>query len=124
MRLLSAVGALALVSAAGCGASLEQLRARAAFDFSCPEGQLSVVDIDSRTKGVTGCGRRGTFVESCTPKPWQGVECTWVLNSSGVPGSGDLTATPPPPSLPPPPLAPPPPPPLAPPPPPPPPAGR
>lgn len=97
MRLFGIFGALVIVTAAGCGASLEQLRTRAAFDFSCPEPQLSVVDIDSRTKGVTGCGKKGTFVESCTPTPWKNLECTWVLNSSGAQGSGELTSPPPPP---------------------------
>lgn len=78
-----------VLGGAGCGASLGQLRMRAAFDYGCQENQLSVIKIDNRTNGVTGCGKKGTYVESCTPKPFR-LECTWVLNSGG-PASLELT---------------------------------
>jgi hypothetical protein len=63
---------------AGCGATESQLRTRAAFDLSCDEKSISIVEIDSRTKGVRGCDKHATYVEQCA----QGnADCTWVLNS-------------------------------------------
>src|SRR5947209_4258169 len=45
----------------GCGgATVEQLRARAAFDLQCPEASIKLVELDDRTQGVTGCGQRAT----------------------------------------------------------------
>jgi hypothetical protein len=66
---------------AGCGASLEQLHARAAFDLNCPEAQLQVVKIDQRTQGVRGCGRQATYVESCTDPMRSSGTCTWIMNT-------------------------------------------
>jgi hypothetical protein len=68
--------ALFFLSLAGCGASEEQLRARAAFDLNCAESKLRVVEIDDQTSGVRGCGKRATYIQRC-----HGGECTWVLNS-------------------------------------------
>ena len=64
---------------AGCGATEEQLRARAAFDLSCGQDQLTIVQIDDRTSGVRGCGQRATYVEQCA-RPSE--DCTWVLNGN------------------------------------------
>jgi hypothetical protein len=67
-----------------CGASTEQLKTRAAFDLKCPEDQINLVEIDSRTKGVSGCGQQATYVESCdAPPDNMARDCTWVLNSPG-----------------------------------------
>ena len=76
--------ALAFVLAACGGASADQLRSRAAFDMSCPENQLQVIELDGRTQGVTGCGRRNTYVESCEQygRTAGKTGCTWVLNAS------------------------------------------
>jgi hypothetical protein len=38
--------------------------------------------IDDRTKGVTGCGRRATYVQACERPGGIDRECTWVLNSA------------------------------------------
>lgn len=66
----------------GCGASEAQLRTRAAFDLNCGENQLELIEIDSRTEGVRGCGQQVTCVENCNgPKGGLGTECTWVLNT-------------------------------------------
>ena len=66
----------------GCGATEDQLRARAAFDLSCGQDQLTIVEIDNRTSGVRGCGQHATYVEQCA----QGnANCTWVLNSDSKP---------------------------------------
>ncbi len=71
-----------LVLLGGCGATLEQLQARAAFDLGCPKEQLSVVELDGQTRGVTGCGKKATYVESCrSAMNGAPVDCTWVLNS-------------------------------------------
>ena len=63
-----------------CGATLEQLRSRASFDLGCPANQLDVVEIDQRTRGVRGCGKQATYVESCTTAD-RSTGCTWVLNT-------------------------------------------
>jgi len=65
-----------LVSACGAAAK-ERLVTRAAFDLNCPKEDLQVVVIDGRTRGVSGCGQRATYV--CTTVV-AGTHCTWVLN--------------------------------------------
>jgi hypothetical protein len=80
--LLSA--ALFALSVSACaGATEEQLRARAAFDMSCPQGKIHLVQLDERTQGVTGCGQKGTYVETCGHVDGYGGkhDCTWVLNT-------------------------------------------
>lgn len=70
----------------GCmGATNQQLVRRAAFDLDCPEGQIEIVEIDKRTRGVRGCGQRGTYVSQCKPcaNGYVGCECTWLLNTDG-----------------------------------------
>lgn len=82
-----ALVALALVAlVAGCGATEDQLRARVAFDMKCPQNQVHITEIDSRTRGVDACGQRATYVESCNgPKSSMSAECTWVMNSTSPP---------------------------------------
>ena len=99
-RMLLVVIPLALL---GCGATNQQLQARAAFDLQCPPEQVGVVEIDSRTRGAQGCGRKATYIEDCQPRPFQPMECTWVMNS----GTQGQQAMPPGSSLPPPPPPPP-----------------
>lgn len=74
--------AIATAMALGCGATEEQLRARAAYDLDCKESSLDIVEIDDRTRGVKGCGQRVTYVESCGRVGDFGAkgDCTWVLN--------------------------------------------
>lgn len=79
-----------------CSASMSSLRSRAAFDLKCNETDLQIVDLDGRTKGVSGCGARGVYVEDCQ-RTWANTSsCTWVLNSSELPPAGMRDATPPP----------------------------
>jgi hypothetical protein len=66
---------------AGCGASLEQLHARAAFDLNCPQEQLQIIKIDDPTQGVRGCGRQATYVENCTDPNRSSNTCTWIMNT-------------------------------------------
>jgi len=60
-------------------ATIEQLRARAAFEMDCAEGKLTVTPIDARVKGVSGCGRKATYVEVCEKKD---INCTWSREST------------------------------------------
>lgn len=79
--------ALALAACTPIGfserATSEQLRARAAHDFKCPEEQVKTVTIDDRTRSATGCGQQGTFIESCAVvnKYGEKEDSTWVFNS-------------------------------------------
>jgi hypothetical protein len=62
-------------------ATTSQLQTRAAFDLQCNQSQVQVVDIDGRTRGVRGCDRQATYVESCDgPRENASTQCTWVLN--------------------------------------------
>lgn len=70
------IGALA----AGCGGEAakralreSEVRRRASFDLDCAEHQLTVVELDERTRGITGCGSRATYVRQ---------NGAWFLNST------------------------------------------
>ncbi len=76
----------------GCsGGSQSSLRTRAAFDLSCDQNQLQIVELDDGVQGVTGCGHRATYVKSCEGQGFA-RSCQWILNSSekpkGAPSSG------------------------------------
>jgi hypothetical protein len=75
--------ALALLLIAACGATSQQLVRRASFDLNCPQEQISVHQIDRRTRGARGCGQRAVYIQSC-----QGggtaAACTWVLNADST----------------------------------------
>ncbi|WP_236606580.1 hypothetical protein [Sandaracinus amylolyticus] len=59
------------------------LRQRAAFDIDCPEAQIEATDLPGEAAGVSGCGRRATYVEHCDRGGWGSrLNCTWVLNSA------------------------------------------
>ena len=62
------------------GGGLTELQARSAFDLGCGQEQLRLYNFDDRTKGVSGCGRRLTYVRSCEIN--NGVNsCTWMLDT-------------------------------------------
>lgn len=76
---------LALALAPACtGASQQQLVKRASFDLGCPEAQLDVVEIDQRTRGVKGCGKRATYVETCDNLGQGAHNCTWIMNTDAT----------------------------------------
>jgi hypothetical protein len=81
--LLTAAALAGLLSACDDAATLEQLRARAAYDLDWPRTNITTVTIDDRTQGVSGCGQRATYVETCDRIGQYGVkdDCTWVLNA-------------------------------------------
>ena len=70
-----------LSGVAACGATDDQLRARAAFDLDCAQSKLTLVEIDERTQGVKGCGQKVTYVQNCQPGVMGVRECTWILNT-------------------------------------------
>jgi hypothetical protein len=80
------VGSLTVLLGLGACAHAagNQLQSRAAFDLQCDQRYLYVVALDAQTRGVRGCNRQATYVESCHG---EGVfeECTWVLNGAITP---------------------------------------
>jgi len=48
-----------------------KVKKQAAFDLNCPESQLSVVQLNATSFGVTGCDRRMSYVptsKTCSPE--------------------------------------------------------
>ncbi|MBN1609323.1 MAG: hypothetical protein JW940_22015 [Polyangiaceae bacterium] len=86
MRILLCVPfVLVLAALLACGATEDQLRARAAFDLDCPESKVHIITIDDRTRGVRACGQQATYVEACDgPKGSAATSCTWVLNTDST----------------------------------------
>jgi hypothetical protein len=75
---------LLLATLLACGAATtEELQSRAAFDLDCPPGSIKITDLGDGAMGVTGCGQRATYIESCDgPANNATRECQWVLNST------------------------------------------
>jgi hypothetical protein len=47
-----------------------KVKKQAAFDLNCPESQLSVIQLNATSFGVTGCDRRMSYVptsNTCSP---------------------------------------------------------
>lgn len=79
LRLLVGV---TLLTASCASASQRQLLARASSDLRCNKGDLTVVELDAQTRGVSGCGKRQMYLESCNGrKDSPSRRCTWVSNS-------------------------------------------
>lgn len=82
---MKAVAAVLLILgvASGCATTktVHPLTRRASFDFQCPTDQLRYTEIDNRSYGVSGCGRRAMYIETCQGEGWM-RECTWVLNGA------------------------------------------
>jgi hypothetical protein len=61
---------------------------RAPFDLDCPREQLAYQRLDPKTMGVSGCGRRATYIRVCRDRVSKTygnqidtyVECTWTLD--------------------------------------------
>jgi hypothetical protein len=59
------------------------MQLRSSFDLGCPAALVRIYQLDERTRGVEGCGRRLTYVESCEQE--RGVErCAWVADVASV----------------------------------------
>jgi hypothetical protein len=67
----------AVVMLTGCGATLEQLKTRAALDLDCTQAQLDVQKIDGGTRRVEGCGKRAIYVSIFN----NSRDPVWLLNS-------------------------------------------
>jgi hypothetical protein len=71
--------------ASGClaSASGDQLTRRASFDLGCSANNLRYHRIDEQTQGVSGCGKRATYVVSCDgPRTNVATTCTWLINGA------------------------------------------
>jgi hypothetical protein len=66
-----------VVVSSGCGASLQNLKTRAAFDLECNADQMVTQRIDSATQRVDGCGKRAVYVLLFNDARYP----TWLLNS-------------------------------------------
>lgn len=76
------VPCVATLACAPTSAGSDQLRARSAFELNCPGETLQIQQLDTRTMGVTGCGHRATYAESCNaPTSYKAAECTWIMTS-------------------------------------------
>lgn len=75
---------LLLFGASACfGGGENELRARAAYDFNCPQDSLVLTELQERNwgattnhgavYGVSGCGHRATYVNNVG---------AWILNNS------------------------------------------
>jgi hypothetical protein len=83
MRIVPFCITLAGAVLAACGADVNALRTRAAFDFKCPQDQINLTYLSGgagnmggvgAVYGAEGCGQRATYVQ-----PEQG---TWLMNTA------------------------------------------
>jgi hypothetical protein len=95
LALLLGLGSAFLAS--GCGAPPEPenpnrhpVAVRAPFDLNCPREQVVYQRLDARTMGVSGCGRRATYIRVCRDRIRNSlgnsvdtyVECSWLLDGA------------------------------------------
>jgi hypothetical protein len=71
----------ASLMAPGCGATFEQLQARAALDLECHPAAISAHSVDGQTRVASGCDKQAIYVETCSGHNHS--DCTWMLNSAG-----------------------------------------
>jgi hypothetical protein len=69
---------------AGCAATTNQLKQRAAYDLRCSEAAVEIIDMDSRTNMVVGCGKQALYTSDCQSQPLGPTECTWKLDPTSV----------------------------------------
>jgi hypothetical protein len=62
-----------------------KLSKRAAFDLNCPARELMATNIDEKTIGVRGCGKRTVYISVCENVRPAGMgllseeeECRWI----------------------------------------------
>lgn len=77
------VAMFVICAVTGCGAGfrerfeaqeLPRLKERAAFDLQCPKEQLTTAELGSMaTQGVSGCGKRATYVQAPSGQ--------WIMNT-------------------------------------------
>ncbi len=71
-KLLIVTSLLALGSCSALSLFGDSLPRRAAFDLSCPEAEIELVEIDAVTAGAKGCGRRASYVYDDKSSIWIG----------------------------------------------------
>jgi hypothetical protein len=69
-RFVVLFGVCALASS--CSHVLEDMKKRAAFDFNCPEDQITVSALGGYAYGAKGCGRS----LKCNDVPYAGLLCS------------------------------------------------
>jgi hypothetical protein len=69
-----------------------KLSKRASFDLNCPIKDLVPIDIDEKTVGIHGCGKRAVYVYVCEnvrPPGWglhmETRECRWLRQGEVMP---------------------------------------
>ena len=86
-------GAVTTLLAEGCGHSemyfanvsgvwipMQDLGARAAFDFDCPKDDVTLSALSARQQGVRGCGKRAVYTYVRTDeRRWD-----WIMDSVGI----------------------------------------
>ncbi len=72
-----------LMMGSGCGATVAQLKNRAAIDLDCQPSSLAIRSIDAATRSVSGCGRQAIYVEQFN----HSVRPAWLLNSPIAPAA-------------------------------------
>lgn len=85
LRALSWAAVVTLLALGGCSNALANLRTRASFDLGCPENQLKQYKLGGGAWGVTGCGKKATYVLAGVPP-----HRSWVLN--GIQGTSGGSA--------------------------------
>ncbi|HSC86360.1 MAG TPA: hypothetical protein VLC09_03790 [Polyangiaceae bacterium] len=79
------LGALALWFAGCSGASVDQLRARAASDLECTPERLQLQPLGDHAQRVSGCSKRLTYLEICDgPKSDPTTRCTWAQDAMSL----------------------------------------
>ncbi len=91
-------GILLVAMCVACGGSTQgakhPVKKRAPFDLHCSASELEFERLDDKTIGVSGCGKRATYVEVCRQTLdgagtfFTGVaitdeECQWHMDSRG-----------------------------------------
>lgn len=94
MASMTRLGLLVLVAACGAPQKSNEASAvvkRATFELQCDRDKLKWTKFDERSYGVSGCGKRATYVATCSNPEIQD-SCTWMLNGrvddekGGAPG--------------------------------------
>lgn len=93
-KVVGLIGTLAIGASLACAAGpvpekdVSSLRMRAAVDLKCAEERLVITKVDDATRGVSGCGKRATYLNRAKPcepgeKPDSDGRCdAWLQTSS------------------------------------------
>jgi hypothetical protein len=79
-----------------------KLLTQASFDLSCGENAVEVVHLSTTTRGVSGCGKRASYLLKCEDPTPLGGHCPrplWILNgavqtTAAAPVAASPSATP------------------------------